>query len=116
MSPVSSAIGDRRGYDPNGDGNPSDAAIVGCVFLAGTTSAVQDDTVIGNNGMGGQGVMPIPIVYNGWVQQWVRTATLTTVTPGRPADYDAEKSRSVRNHEIMAKGTVHELEYPGTLA
>ncbi len=58
--------------DPNGDGNPSDAAIAGRVLLAGKASAVQDDTVIGNKGMGGQGVLPVPVVYNVWVQQWVQ--------------------------------------------
>ncbi len=57
--------------DPNGDGNPIDAKIVGRVLLAGSASAVQDDTVIGNKGMGGQGVLAVPVVYNGWVQQWV---------------------------------------------
>jgi len=55
-----------------GDGNPSDAAIVGRVLLAGKASTVQDDTVIGNPGMGGQGVLPVPVIYNGWVQQWVK--------------------------------------------
>lgn len=54
--------------DPNGDGNPSDAAIVGRVLLAGKASAVQDDKVLGNPGMGGQGVLPVPVIYNGWVQ------------------------------------------------
>jgi DNA-binding beta-propeller fold protein YncE/plastocyanin len=61
--------------DPNGDGNPIDAAIVGRVLLAGSPAgkqAVQDDTVIGNKGMGGQGVLAVPNVYNGWVQQWVK--------------------------------------------
>lgn len=61
--------------DPNGDGNPIDAKIVGRVLLAGSPAgkqAVQDDTVIGNNGMGGQGVLAVPNVYNGWVQQWVK--------------------------------------------
>ena len=57
--------------DPDGDGNPSDAKLVGRVLLAGTASAVQDDAVIGNPGMGGQGVLAVPNVYNGWVQQWV---------------------------------------------
>jgi YVTN family beta-propeller protein len=56
--------------DPNGDGNPSDAAVVGRVLLAGSAT-VHDDTVIGNAGMGGQGVLPVPVVYNGWVQKWV---------------------------------------------
>jgi YVTN family beta-propeller protein len=58
--------------DPDMNGDPSDAAIVGRVLLAGSASAVQDDTVIGNPGMGGQGVLAIPNVYNGWVQQWVQ--------------------------------------------
>lgn len=58
--------------DPNMNGDPSDAAIVGRVLVAGTASAVQDDTVIGNPGMGGQGVLAVPIVYNGWVQEWVQ--------------------------------------------
>jgi YVTN family beta-propeller protein len=54
--------------DPDGNGDPSDAAIVGRVLLVGTGT---DDTVIGNAGMGGQGVLAVPNVYNGWVQQWV---------------------------------------------
>jgi YVTN family beta-propeller protein len=57
--------------DPNGDGDPSDAKVAGRVLLAGKASAVQDDRVIGNAGMGGQGVLPVPVIYNGWVQQWV---------------------------------------------
>lgn len=66
--------------DPDGNGDPSDAAVVGRVLLAGS-APVQDDTVIGNAGMGGQGVLPVPVVYNGWVQQWVahcETADCTT--------------------------------------
>jgi len=58
--------------DPNGDGNPIDAAVVGRILLAGSASAVQDDTVLDNAGMGGQGVLPVPLAYNGWVQQWVQ--------------------------------------------
>lgn len=66
--------------DPNGDGNPSDAAVVGRVLLAGS-AAVHDDTVIGNAGMGGQGVLPVPVIYNGWVQQWVANcATADCIT------------------------------------
>ncbi len=54
--------------DPNNDGDPSDAKIAGKVglFTAGTTQL--DDTIKGNPGMGGQGILPIPLVYNGWVQ------------------------------------------------
>lgn len=54
--------------DPNGDGNPSDASIVGKVGLFASAGTQSDATVSGNRGMGGQGILPIPIVYNGWVQ------------------------------------------------
>ena len=53
--------------DPDGNGDPSDAKLAGRVLLAGTGT---DDTVIGNPGMGGQGVLAVPNVYNGWVQKW----------------------------------------------
>jgi DNA-binding beta-propeller fold protein YncE/plastocyanin len=58
--------------DPNGDGNPSDAAIVGRILLT-TDNGMTTDTptpvaVTANDGMGGQGVLAIPNVYNGWVQ------------------------------------------------
>ena len=54
--------------DPNGDGNPADAAIVGSVGLVGSGATASDATITGNAGMGGQGLLPIPVVYNGWVQ------------------------------------------------
>ncbi|MBV6449120.1 multicopper oxidase domain-containing protein [Nitrosomonas sp.] len=54
--------------DPNGDGNLSDATIAGHVpLVTGGTTAV-DDTVSSLPGFGGQGVLAIPNVYNGWVQ------------------------------------------------
>ncbi len=55
--------------DPNNDGNPADAAIVGRILLAASPLTATDDRVTGLRGMGGQGVLPIPVVYNGWVQQ-----------------------------------------------
>ena len=55
-------------YDPNGDGNATDAVIAGWVVLA-NNNAPHDDAITGNFGQGGQGVMPIPNVYNGWVQK-----------------------------------------------
>ncbi|HJZ78346.1 MAG TPA: hypothetical protein VKE51_41750 [Vicinamibacterales bacterium] len=55
--------------DPNHDGNFSDAAIVGRVLLTAGPATASDDTVIGLQGMGGQGVLAIPVPYNGWVQQ-----------------------------------------------
>jgi len=54
--------------DPNHDGDPSDAEIVGQVGLFSASTTQRDDTISGNPGMGGQGVLPIPLVYNGWVQ------------------------------------------------
>lgn len=55
-------------YDPNNDGNVDDAAIAGWVVLA-DDAAQTDDLITGNKGMGGQGVLAIPNVYNGWVQK-----------------------------------------------
>jgi DNA-binding beta-propeller fold protein YncE len=54
--------------DPNGDGNPADAAIAGRVALTAVGTTASDDTIVGNRGMGGQGILTIPVVYNGWVQ------------------------------------------------
>lgn len=54
--------------DPNLDGNPADAHIAGRVLLTAAPSTVSDDVVTGNPGMGGQGILTIPVVYNGWVQ------------------------------------------------
>ncbi len=54
--------------DPNGDGDPSDARIVGKVGLFAASTTLKDASIAGNPGMGGQGILPIPLVYNGWVQ------------------------------------------------
>jgi hypothetical protein len=54
--------------DPNDDGEPTDAAVIGRVVLTAGPGTRTDDRVIANAGMGGQGVLPIPLVYNGWVQ------------------------------------------------
>lgn len=54
--------------DPNNDGNPADAAIVGAVGLFAAGNTAIDDTISAHPGMGGQGILPIPLVYNGWVQ------------------------------------------------
>ena len=55
-------------YDPDKDGDASDAEIAGGVVLA-NDNAPHDDATNGNKGMGGQGVLPVPNVYNGWVQE-----------------------------------------------
>ena len=54
--------------DPNGDGNPEDAKISGSLLLDGGPATRTDDTVTAWPGQGGQGVLAVPLVYNGWVQ------------------------------------------------
>ena len=54
--------------DPNGDGNPADATVAGRILLTATSSTATDDAITSNRGMGGQGLLTIPVVYNGWVQ------------------------------------------------
>jgi hypothetical protein len=55
--------------DPNGDGNPVDATIVGHVVLrTADDPLLPEDLTIGT---GGQGILPIPLVSNGWIQDTV---------------------------------------------
>jgi DNA-binding beta-propeller fold protein YncE len=70
-------------YDPNSDGNAEDAEIAGAVVLA-KDDVAKDDKITGNKGQGGQGVLPVPNVYNGWVQQL-------------PTGYKAQLTRAQRN-------------------
>ncbi len=52
--------------DPNGDGSAGDAAVVGRVLLSnGSAGAGATD------GTGGQGLKPLPNVYDGWIQDTV---------------------------------------------
>ncbi|MGZ0019734.1 copper oxidase [Nitrosomonas sp. wSCUT-2] len=71
--------------DPNNDGNPADAVIVGAVGLFAAGNTAIDDTISAHPGMGGQGILPIPLVYNGWVQnlpaQWGRQLTAAQRNP-----------------------------------
>jgi DNA-binding beta-propeller fold protein YncE len=71
--------------DPNGDGNPADALIAGSVSLVRTSATAVDDAIVGNAGMGGQGILPIPVVYNGWVQKlpttWKNQLTPSQLNP-----------------------------------
>lgn len=62
-------------YNPANNGDVEDvkanAAVVGWVVLA-DDNVPKDDRITqkdGNRGMGGQGVLPVPNVYNGWVQE-----------------------------------------------
>lgn len=54
--------------DPNGDGDLSDAKVAGLISMVSNDSLPIDDTITGMRGQGGQGVLAIPNVYNGWVQ------------------------------------------------
>jgi DNA-binding beta-propeller fold protein YncE len=87
--------------DPNDDGNPMDARIAGRIVLAidnsrdrrdrdddddsGDDDVQSDDRVSAYAGMGGQGVLAIPLVYNGWVQKlpadWKRRLTARQLDP-----------------------------------
>lgn len=61
-------------YDPDNNGilgdNNLPPTIAGWVVLADANAPIDDPGGIsGNPGMGGQGVLPVPNVYNGWVQK-----------------------------------------------
>jgi hypothetical protein len=55
------------------------------VILVSGPSTLQDDTPTLYKGMGGQGVLPIPLVYRGWVQNlptsWKSQLTLQQQDP-----------------------------------
>ncbi|WAL65432.1 cupredoxin domain-containing protein [Amycolatopsis cynarae] len=55
--------------DPNGDGRPDDAAVVGSIALAGDQNTATDDKLVDYAGFGGMGVLPIPLAYEGWVEK-----------------------------------------------
>jgi DNA-binding beta-propeller fold protein YncE len=71
--------------DPNGDGVFTDAAVVGRVLLVAGPATLRDDRITALAGMGGQGVLAIPVPYNGWVQQlpeeWKRQLTDAQINP-----------------------------------
>lgn len=59
--------------DPNRDGNAADAAFVGRIRLANGSPGGPRVT----DGVGGQGIKPLPNVYDGWVQDTVAVAAQT---------------------------------------
>jgi hypothetical protein len=66
--------------DPNGDGNPADAAVVGRILTNADSATQVDDQVIDYAGMGGQGVLPVPIAYEGWVEHAPKNAINNQLT------------------------------------
>ncbi|HJQ45291.1 MAG TPA: copper oxidase [Amycolatopsis sp.] len=75
--------------DPNNDGDISDAREVGRLVLDPTATTKMDGSVSGEAGYGGQGVLPIPLVYNGWVQRnqgsWRQSLTCQQLNPITPS-------------------------------
>jgi DNA-binding beta-propeller fold protein YncE len=71
--------------DPNNDGDLSDAKVAGTLVLAPTAATKMDGAVTDHGGMGGEGVGPLPLVYNGWVQQnqgdWRNSLTCQQLNP-----------------------------------
>src|SRR5215207_7227994 len=72
--------------DPNNDGDPIDAEISGRITLIGSPETQKDDKIESLKGTGGQGVLGIPVVYNGWVQNlpsdWKSLLTQEQQNPG----------------------------------
>jgi hypothetical protein len=82
--------------DPNGDGDGSDAAAVGTILLAnGSAGAGATD------GTGGQGVKPIPMTHDGWIQKTVErsgTGQLSTEVESWLADLTDFQRNPVDDH------------------
>ncbi|MGQ0843186.1 MAG: copper oxidase, partial [Sporichthyaceae bacterium] len=66
--------------DPDNDGNPADAAIVGRILTDAVSSTQTDDAVSEYSGMGGQGVLTVPLAYAGWVERVPMNATNKQLT------------------------------------
>ncbi|HEY9416838.1 MAG TPA: copper oxidase, partial [Pseudonocardia sp.] len=71
--------------DPNNDGDISDAAIAGQLTLGPTSDTKMDDELVAHPGVGGQGVLALPLVYNGWSQEipaaWRKGLTCEQINP-----------------------------------
>ena len=82
--------------DPNGDGDGSDAAVVGTILLAnGSAGAGVTD------GTGGQGIKPLPLTHDGWVQKTVAlsgTGALSPEVEGWIAQLTAEQKNPEEGH------------------
>lgn len=66
--------------DPDGNGSPADAAVVGKLLADADAGTDVDDEVADFNGFGGQGVMTVPLAYEGWVQRAPRNAVNNQLT------------------------------------
>ena len=57
--------------DPNNDEDETDAKIAGSIILTKSFDTETDDRIFDYEGQGGQGVLAIPNVYEGWIQQTI---------------------------------------------
>lgn len=84
--------------DPNGDGDGRDAAVVGTILLAnGSEGAGVTD------GTGGQGVKPLPLTHDGWIQptvELVDTGELSPEVEGWIALLTDEQKNPSGHHEV----------------
>jgi YVTN family beta-propeller protein len=55
--------------DPNGDGNGADGAVVGTILLDNNSTGAG-----ATDGTGGQGIKPLPMTHDGWIQKTVTLA------------------------------------------
>lgn len=69
-------------------GNPAGATLAGSMTLEPKDGTAMDDKVVDYAGMGGQGVLPIPLVYPGWVEHQ---------PPGSPGDQLTPEQRDPMN-------------------
>ena len=73
--------------DPNGDNSAFDAEVIGKVVLAEEHKTDSDDRVYDHVGMGGQGVLAIPNVYDGWIQNTVDACEDLSDPCGKVSDF-----------------------------
>jgi DNA-binding beta-propeller fold protein YncE len=76
-------------FDPNNDGNLDDAKVAGQLVLEQTAATKMDGSIAAKGGFGGQGVLAIPLVYNGWAQEnqgdWRKMLTCQQLNPITPS-------------------------------
>lgn len=94
--------------DPNGDSSADDAAVVGQILLAnGSTGAGATD------GTGGQGVKPLPMTHDGWIQKTVALVGTGALSPevegwiAQLTDEQKDPSHPHRATDINEDGVVN---------
>jgi len=105
--------------DPNGDGDGHDAAVVGTTLLAnGSPGAGVTD------GVGGQGVKPLPLAHDGWIQETLAlsgTGALSAEVEGWLALLTDEQKNPVGEHgheltltlDALSAGSIADLAVVG---